>query len=149
MKREILFRGKRVDDGRWVYGYYSGPVGIDPSHEICDINDLTGSRFDVDLDTVGQYTGLTDKRGKRIFEGDILKGDEYPYKSPEGLDNYYAEIVWFDDSPAFGLYTFKNPQSKVAGISGGLADYMEEFVPAMWEIIGNVYDNPELMEEKP
>lgn len=147
--RDILFRGKCLADNNWIYGYYSGPIAMDMSHEICDINDPIGSSIDVDPDTICQYTGLSDKNGRKIFEGDILKGESYPYKAPDGTYNYYAEVVWFDNSPAFGLYTFKCPHSKVRGISGGLSDYIEDFVPCMWEVIGNIHDNPELMEATP
>jgi uncharacterized phage protein (TIGR01671 family) len=71
--REILFKAKRLSDGAWVEGYYIGPVGVLDVHEICDIHDITGSRVEVDPSTVCQYTGLTDKNGKKIFEGDIVK----------------------------------------------------------------------------
>ena len=69
--REILFKAKRLSDGAWVEGYYIGPVGVLGVHEICDIHDVTGMRVEVDPSTVCQYTGLTDKNGKKIFEGDI------------------------------------------------------------------------------
>ena len=71
--REILFKAKRLSDGAWVEGYYIGPVGVLDVHEICDIHDITGSRVEVDPSTVCQYTGLPDKNGKKIFEGDIVK----------------------------------------------------------------------------
>ena len=70
--REILFKAKRMDNGEWVEGYYIGPVSVLNVHEICDIHDTTGTRLEVDPSTVCEYTGLTDKNGKKIFEGDIL-----------------------------------------------------------------------------
>ena len=98
-------------------------------------------------ETVGQYTGLTDKNGVKIFEGDILRGFEYPFRSnSDGEFNYFVEIVWFDDSSAFGIYTFKNPTSNVRGISEGNTDYLEYFNVDKWEVIGNIYDNLELLE---
>ena len=145
--REVIFRGKRTDNGEWVKGYlYITHIG---AHEIgsydAEIN-IERLTFDVIPETVGQYTGLTDKNGVRIFEGDILRGFEYPFCSNiNGEFNYFAEIVWFDDSSAFGIYTFKNPKSNVRGISEGNTDYLEYFNADKWEVIGNIHDNPELL----
>ena len=144
--REVIFRGKRSDNGEWVEGdllqtrYHSGHI----EYQIMPQTPVS-SAYPVLPETVGQYTGLTDKNGKRIFEGDILKGFEYPFCS-NGEFNYFAEIVWFDDSSAFGIYTFKNPKSNVRGISEGNTDYLEYFNVDKWEVIGNIHDNPELME---
>ena len=101
--------------------------------------------FEVDPNTVGQYTGLMDKNGKRVFEGDLLNGFSYPFLRGNA-HNYFAEVVWFENSPAFGLVTHKNQLSAVNGISAGNTDYMEDFDPSAWEIIGNIHDNPELVE---
>ena len=140
--REILFRGK-TSDGEWVEGFYlytnenTQPVIIDME---CCSNVIIP-------ETVGQYTGLTDKNGVRIFEGDILRGFEYPFCSNiNGEFNYFAEIVWFDDSSAFGIYTFKNPKSNVRGISEGNTDYLEYFNADKWEVIGNIHDNPAILK---
>ena len=98
------------------------------------------------LETVGQYTGLTDKNGKKIFEGDILQGYIYPYLN-EGNFNYYAEVVYFENCPSFGIYTFKNPNLNIVkGISSGNTDFMKDWESKEWEVIGNIHDNPELLE---
>ena len=152
--REILFRGKRIDNGEWVEGIY-----YKRTHDYGDISEkhyiITSTeslQYDQALEyeeiapeTVGQYTGLTDKNGKKIFEGDLLDGFSYPYLYEE-YHNYFAEVVWFDNTPAFGLYTHKYPTSTVRGCSDGNCDYIEDFDSSDWEVIGNIYDNPELLK---
>ena len=150
--REILFRGKRLDNGEWIEGHLltvtlreetAYLIFADSFKIVC--GEVKASLHAlVDPATVGQYTGLKDKHGKRIFEGDLLNGFRYPFLR-DNAHNYFAEVVWFDNSPAFGLVTHKNPLSAVRGISDGNTEYMEDFDPNNWEVIGNVHDNPELM----
>lgn len=157
MKKTILFRGKRTTGNKeWVYGYYVRAnrhwheYGVLEDWIITDVIQNggmfnVGRRYPVDAKTVGQFTGLTDKNGKKIFEGDILRGFAYPFRDGEGKHNYYAEVVWFENSSAFGLVTHKNPKSNVVGISEGNCEYMENWETFLWEIIGNIYDNKELI----
>lgn len=145
MNREILFRAKHIHaisgnehlNWTWVHGYLSDENYIyDKSLE---------GEFLIDEDTICQYTGLTDKNGKKIFEGDILRGFQYPF-CYDGEYNYYAEIIF--ENCSFMTYTHKNPSSCVRGISDGNTDLMEGWVSEDWEVIGNIYDNPELLEEE-
>lgn len=152
--REILFRGQtrkrgekvKMDgtpvDGNWVYG------GIFPGSENRSIIYTSNpiDKFPVYSGTVGQFTGLADRNGTKIFEGDLLRGFEYPFLS-DGRHNYYAEVLWFENSPAFGICTIKAQDAKVRGISAGNTDYMGEWEPAHWEVVGNIYDNPELLDK--
>ena len=144
--REILFRGKRVDTGAWVEGFYDERYSYADKKFVSyiHVNDAP-AEFEVDSNSVGQYTGLCDKKRLMIFEGDILRGFEYPYYS-DGEDNYYGQVVWFINIPAFGICTYKVPNAKVRGISQGNSDYMEDWESSSWEVIGNIHDNPELLE---
>lgn len=145
MNREILFRAKHIHaipgnehlNGRWVHGYLSDKDYI--------YDKSLDGEFLIDEDTICQYTGLTDKNGKKIFEGDILRGFQYPF-CDNGEYNYYAEIIFADCS--FMTYTHKNPSSCVRGISDENTELMECWVSEDWEVIGNIYDNPELLEKE-
>lgn len=127
---EILFRGKRKKgDKRWVEGDllhgYSGFVITNRYY--------AGSSFEVVPETVGQYTGLTDKNGKKIFEGDILLGrfdDLFPMFSTE---ESRCEVVWHD----FGWH-IKD--------SYGIDPADQKWIKRHYKVIGNIYDNPELLE---
>lgn len=120
--REILFRGKWTVNGEWIYGYYSGPVGIICDHAICDINSASGHVLDVDPATVGQYTGMKDKNGVRIFEGDIVR--------LSGLYWGGTAVVRYSGS-AFRAYS----------------DTYAYIVTESMTVIGNIYDSPELKED--
>lgn len=123
--REIIFRGKRLDNGEWVEGFYNhipnGRFGMD-EHLIQTIkeNGKIGMLYDVDPSTVGQYTGLNDKNGKKIFEGDILS-----------LRTGRPHVVRFKNG-AFILEDSAIPMS----------------FAIKFETIGNIYDNPELLKEE-
>ena len=139
--REILFRGKRVDNGEWFYGVPTidsrGQTVIVENVFDCDEYNCRGaSCLYVDENTIGQYTGLTDKNGKKIFEGDIVHAvysDGYI-----GVPNtdYGNLIVGFDDTYYGGAcYSMKiigdtGYRIFSAGLRNGVT------------VIGNVHDNP-------
>ena len=130
--REILFRGKRMDNGEWVYGYYVhiGPVSCQRAYIIPEyasalyVNEVYPS-------TVGQYTGLKDKNGKRIFDGDVAK-------VLQGKDKDIAYVGF--ENGAFMLY----PKT------GNIYERtLWEYWYNDWdvEVIGNITENPELLEK--
>ena len=136
--REILFRGKRKDNGEWVDGYYNGrhivmwhdkKVCTDDEYIIMPMQRM----IDVILETVGQYTGLTDKNGKKIFEGDIL---EFIYDDAKS----FHIVQW---SYEYAGWATQNIDEKY---DAETMDFWDEF-RGCYEIIGNIHDNPELLEE--
>lgn len=122
MNREILFRGKWIDHGEFVEGLLMKMWG---QYHIISPND-ENTAYPINLETVGQYTGLTDKNGTRIFEGDIISFFN-------GEDNTNYKICWY-----------KN-QYIVSNNDDG-NDTLDDFVCEKSIVIGNIYDNPELME---
>lgn len=115
--REILFRGKRIDSGEWVYGtMYKIAKDLNPFI-------LTGGKwgcsYQVDEETVGQCTGLKGKNGNKIFEGDIL-----------ALRNGIPRVVRFEN----GAFVLENTSIPMR--------FANKF-----DVIGNVHDNPELLEK--
>lgn len=141
--RDILFRGKLVDGGKWVAGAFCpkscdlpfGPMVDRPS--IIKLEDpCSGYWADVIPETVGQYTGLTDKNGKRIFEGDILRivSSEYDYKTSVGAKYGYRNGFYVDGDFTVGDFT----------VLDWAIDYWRED-DAEIEVIGNIHDNPELL----
>lgn len=143
--REILFRGKRADTGEWVEGdllKHDNRIGI---HN--QLGDGTMNVVDVDPETVGQYTGLKDSTGKRIFEGDILEfedlGEEgYEYK--EGFDFINTASVVFNN----GRFELENFWSDNSGVMEEMGNDHDEFMGVFSgsKIIDNIHDNPELSE---
>ena len=122
--REILFRAKSVNDLKWVEGFYVREAG----HFIKELpSSVTTPIHLVYSETVGQFTGLTDKDGKKIFEGDIVRNaDGYLFSAQ------YPFAVKFCDG------NFCGDAGGFVYISG------EEF--RYCEVIGNINDNPELLE---
>ena len=143
--REILFRGKRIDNGEWVYGYVfddgmadnkqvfvGGLTVSDAKRNTCDRYEVGLDFEEVDPTTIGQYTGLADKNGAKIFEGDVVL------------------VNWFGDNGKF-----------VVGYEGGsffpyqigckfnfnsLWDvWSQDYDGTIMEVIGNIHDNPDLL----
>jgi uncharacterized phage protein (TIGR01671 family) len=118
MKREIKFRGRLIDNGEWVYGNYiekDHPQYAEPTFWASLIHDRALTAVEVDPETVGQYTGLKDKNGKEVYEGDILKGGIYK--------SFFVE--WDFEENGWNI---------------------TEYGARSFEVIGNIYKNPELLQ---
>lgn len=141
--REYKFRGKRIDNNEWVYG----SLLIDEIQKSFYITDnKEGRAYKVKPETIGQYTGLHDKNGKDIFEGDIVTGADYPFID-EGKQNYIGIVVFYEDVAQFG-YEYKCVNKDKKGISNGINNEFEaneKLICEDLEVIGNVTDNPELL----
>ena len=127
--REILFRGKRVDNNEWVYGFLSKSRGNNHFLSLCIDHEENGVMLSsiVEPETIGQYTGLIDKNGKKIFEGDIVRY------------NGEKHIVVFETRGETGYFGIKIDHIETWGFCLS--------VPAkLMEVIGNIHDNPELAE---
>ena len=137
--RTIKFRGKRLDNGEWLEGYYRG--NNEGKAFISRIKRPPLS-FEVDPDTVCQFTGFTDKNGKEIYEGDVLRSDKYPFSCIEAnqIDIYYGAIGWSDEGAFFYMVVVKNQKSSVMGISDGITDSISQKMMQGFEVIGNVHD---------
>lgn len=131
--REILFRGKTIVTGRWIEGllwkkkYDSNKIFISYFPDKDDNEDA----LVVDPETVGQFTGMTDKNGKEIFEGDVVA---FTRVNALGWNTHrVGEVRYYDELPIF----------YIMASTGDAWDWVDcENI----EVIGNIFDNPELME---
>lgn len=131
--REILFRGKRIDNGEWVEGYLTrrpsaiqygahySPWFIDKPPRDPDDN---GDIYNVDGETVGQFTGRNDKNGKKIFEHDIVK-----------YQNALFEVYFNEPHMMFYLFGYKNGRGGVNGFTMTQTNTLE--------VVGNIFDYKE------
>lgn len=153
MSREILFRGKRKDNNEWIWGYlYRLSERLNPFIMFVNSN---AESHEVIPETVGQFTGLTDKNGKKIFEGDIVRYcDEDCYYYPEDCTEFFGKVV--QECGAFGVGTQNELPLELENwcSNNNFVSLWEIYwnlnccdgeLP-MIEVIGNVYDNKELLE---
>ena len=137
MNDRYLFRGRQTDKEKWIYGVPVKGTGEDDSEILiiesvfkCDEYACRGCEFTpVIPSTVGQYTGLKDKNGKRIFEGDVVEDEQ------SGICYF---IKWFSECVCYSLAN-RNGEMNFG------CDEFEMFLNDL-SVIGNIHDNPELLE---
>ncbi len=132
--REIVFRGKSIKENKWVYGYYwTNELGNRFIRQTVDLNGcFTISDTEVDENTVGQYVGLKDKHGIEIYEDDIVK--------VKNIDYLIGKIVYDEE---YLCYQIEVDEQVIFPLSVCYGDYNELDI----EVMGNVWDNPNLMGE--
>lgn len=164
--REILFRGKRTDNGEWVEGYFYRKYFPELPHDRPVIQHQPKYNpkewipkymvAEIDPSTVGQFIGLTDKNGKKIFEGDIFKFNDEVWESyytscGTEYDSWevenYGVVGFYEYSGRFDFIEYKfNENSVEADLHENNAIDFAEFVSEL-EVIGNIHDNPEFLKE--
>jgi len=164
--RDIKFRAQIKDKKEWVYGTLlriptppqcMGEKKLDtyfiqfPDPRYTPDWNMPYSMIqaEVEPETVGQFTGLKDKNGKEIYEGDIVTGTEYPFID-EGRQNYIGIVVFYEDFAQF-RYEYKCVRKDKRGISNGINNEFqsdENLICQDLEVIGNIYENKDLLEER-
>lgn len=134
--REMLFKAKSKDDEKWVEGYYVKLIwpaedfhGIIPENTIMFSDNTVDVIFEIDPETLCQYTGLRDKNGGRIWENDIIRHER---------SDTVGTVKWYQED-------------YVGWCVNDVVIDEQQFTDEMWgecEVIGNFFDNPELLEEK-
>lgn len=136
--REMLFKAKRIDNGKWLEGYYASVDGVHYIYTGALCNGglyVVAERFEIDSSTLCQYTGLTDKNGKKIWENDIVKTSKFGRDDGNG-HNFSGfdvfSVKW--DSGGFALFNHWRRFN--------LREDKKEY-----KVIGNIFDNPELLKD--
>ena len=148
MNREILFKAKRKDNGKWVEGYY---VYCRKRHYILPLlNEAIGyderedEWIEIEPDTICLFTGLSDKNGKKIWENDIVRYT-FDYSSEtateNGLKERISSVFWSKWRGSWSVYA---DERKGKGMNNDLFKYARNGNTV--EVIGNIFDNPELLE---
>ena len=140
--KQILFRGKRIDNNEWVRGFYFESLADSIKH--CYIKYETWGEgfvtYEVIPETVNQFTGLCDKNGNKIFEGDIIH-----IKCGYGFSAFVGKGIVFFDEKRLQFKVKSVKPSSFDSEKGNVYDECDFTVIDSYEVIGNIYENPELL----
>jgi uncharacterized phage protein (TIGR01671 family) len=145
--REKEFRGKRIDTGEWAYGYYviadekhyifTGKTGLSQASPAHCLMYRDFERYEVIRETVGQFTGLNDRDGRRIFEGDIVK-DQF---------GNIGAVIYSHHFLDWRIRFYIGRGDLTAAKAGGVRIFDWVYPKMCLKIIGNIHDTPELLKD--
>lgn len=142
--REYIYRGKSLDNGKWIKGYYiqkEHPYSVDGQPIIHFIMDLPPFGKPIMPETLGQYIGMKDINGRKIFEGDIVRHYNVTTENLEDKSVFDVGVIYFDLCTLRYRRTSKDTKRK--------AEYGYAVTPSCrYEVIGNIYDNEDLIRRK-
>lgn len=141
--REILFKAKRIDNGEWVEGYYQKRYCLSDSEESLIFHADSYKMWEyaeIAPETLCQFTGLCDKNGNKIWENDILMAH---------LDEFHPEDMTYE-TVEWGVAGWAAHETSSIDREYGSVDreYLNEFDLKHFEVVGNIFDNPELLQEE-
>jgi uncharacterized phage protein (TIGR01671 family) len=150
MQRE--FRGKRADNGEWIAGdllhdYWIGSNKFLPFSIRYEINGVYSFPIEVIPETIGQFTGIVDKSGVKIFEGDIIQYSEHPKYL---LKSFIAAVSYKDYLASFGYLKLgldeNGYEQPLIHFFSEIDEFEEDVLPFI-KVINNIHDNPELIQK--